>query len=46
LTRPKERLREEVGALLFSVYDISETLTKIHLLLLGEEDDGEEEDSG
>jgi hypothetical protein len=46
LTRPKERLREEVGALLFSVYDISETLTNIHLLLLGEEDDGEEEDSG
>jgi len=38
--------REEVVALLFSVYDISETLTKIHLLLLGEEDDGEEEDSG
>ena len=35
-----------IVALPFSVYDISETLTKIHLLLLGEADDGEEEDSG
>ena len=38
--------REEVVALQFAVDDMSETLTKIHLLLLGEEDDGEQEDEG
>jgi hypothetical protein len=38
--------REEVVALLFAVYDISETLAKIHLLLIDEEDDGEQEDEG
>ena len=36
--------REEVGALLFAVYDVSSTLTNIERLL--EEDDGEEEIDG
>ena len=38
--------RDEVARLLFSVYDISETLTKILAVLVDEEesDDGQEEE--
>jgi hypothetical protein len=36
--------REEVVPLRFAVHDISETLTEIRLLLLGEEGDDEQED--
>jgi hypothetical protein len=36
--------REEVVRLLFSVYDVSETLKKTYALLAEEDDDGEEGD--
>jgi hypothetical protein len=36
--------REEVVRLLFTLYDMSESLTDIHDVLV--EDDGEEEDEG
>jgi hypothetical protein len=36
--------REEVVALQFAVYDVSETLAKIYGLLLGEEDSDEQEE--
>jgi uncharacterized protein YrzB (UPF0473 family) len=36
--------REEAVRLLFTVYDISETLKKTYVLLAEEDDDGEEGD--